>query len=413
MKPRSVCIISAVYPPEPLVSGYMARDLADHLADHDTRVTVMCPQPSRPPSANYEHLKKRKTPLLRTEDKVDVVRLPSFSAPKSGILRRARESFSFGRYVCGYLKNDAEKPDALYVNAWPLFSQALIMRYARLHRIPVVLQIMDVYPESLTLKLPKGIRFGLTSLLTHLDRWIAQQAAAIIVISENMRRQYIEKRRIKSSKIVTVNLWQDEALFTPLPPRQDACHFYAVPEDKLTFLYLGNIGPVAGVELVIQAFHGAQIQEAQLIVAGDGSSKASCYNLAKSLGGANIRFLSDPDFRNTALILGMAHVCLLPILRGAGLSSVPSKLMAYLLSAKPILATVDRESDAARIIKEAGCGWQGEAGELSWLANKMREVAGLPHGELERIGEKGRQFYLREFSRATGLQKLSDRIMAP
>lgn len=412
MKHRSVCIISAVYPPEPLVSGYMARDLAGYLSDRGARTTVLCPQPSRPLSADYEHLKKRGGPLSRTEDKVEVVRLPSFSAPRAGILRRARESLSFGRWACGALKKSPHKPDALYVNAWPLFSQALIMRYARRHRIPAVLQIMDVYPESLALKLPSGLRFALAPLLKTLDRRIARQAAAITVISENMRRLYIEKRGIKGSRIAAINLWQDESLFTPLPQRQDACRFYDVPEDKFTFLYLGNIGPVAGVERIIQGFHRAQLQEAQLIVAGDGSSKASCYELAQKLAAKNIRFLSDPDFRNTARILSMSHACLLPTLPGAGSSSVPSKLMAYLLSAKPVIATVDRESDAARVIREAGCGWQGEPGELGWLAETMRDVAALPQRELDLIGEKGRHYYLREFSRAAGLRKLAAVIMA-
>ena len=49
-----VAIINCVYPPEPVVSAQMGRDLAEHLAQNGARVTVLCPFPTRPFGAVYQ-----------------------------------------------------------------------------------------------------------------------------------------------------------------------------------------------------------------------------------------------------------------------------------------------------------------------------------------------------------------------
>ena len=77
----NIGIICALYPPEPLVSASMARDLALHLINQGFEVTVLCPQPSRPVSADYRRYENFIAPIVTDEDGIVVVRLPSFTAP--------------------------------------------------------------------------------------------------------------------------------------------------------------------------------------------------------------------------------------------------------------------------------------------------------------------------------------------
>lgn len=408
----SIVIISAVYFPEPVVSARMGQDLARHLVKQDHCVTVICPQPSRPANVDYQRFSKPGSNVISFEEGVEVVRLPSFVAPDSILIPRLKESLSFGRHVCRYLESNGQKPDVLYVNAWPLLAQALIVRYANKNNIPVVLQIMDIYPESLTNKLPALAGKIASKPLLMLDTWVARMASAIVVISENMHRTYSVSRGIPEDRMVTVPTWQDERLFDVHISREDVFRRYGIPEGPFTFLYLGNIGPVAGVDFLIRAFRCACIGFAQLLIVGDGSAKASCVNLVEKLGGSNIYFISDPDADNVPMLQSMAHVCMLPLKHGAGLSSIPSKLPAYMFSAKPVIATVDQNSDTAEVIRRAQCGWVGEPEDLTWLAEKMKEVAGLPPEELECLGQRGKTFGLQNFSRSQGIRQLSDVILA-
>lgn len=406
-----IVIISAVYPPEPQVSARMSLDLANHLAEQGHAVTVLCPQPSRPINTDYSRYKKPETPVVVLEGKVRVIRLPSFAAPASQVVPRLWESLSFGRQVIQQLKGLPQPTDVIYVNAWPIISQALIAGYARKRSIPFVLQVMDLYPESLTNRLPAALRALINNPLKQLDSWVAKSAAAVVVISENMEKTYTESRQIPADKIDTIPTWQDESFFDKIPSRAKCCAKYGIPESPFTFLFLGNIGPVAGVDFLIQAFAEADIADAQLVIAGDGTAKLDCVQLADQLKLANVYFVSDPNVSHVPMLQAMAHVCMLPMKLGSGMSSIPSKLPAYLFSAKPVIATVDQESDTAGFVLKAECGWVGNAEDLSWLATTMWDVARLPAEQLEAIGQKGKAYGVAHFSKKAGVVHLSNMIL--
>lgn len=407
-----VAIVNAVYPPEPVVSAQIGADLADHLTQHGASVTVLCPFPTRPHGAAYAGFEPRSEPALSREHGVNVVRLPSFTAPQSRLLPRLWESYSFGRHVCGYLDRHAALFDVVYANAWPLASQAMIAGWCVRHRIPLVLHIQDVYPESLLTRLPGYVRGVVGAPLVAMDRRTAHRAARVVVISSNMRKVYVEDREVPAEKVVTIFDWQDESLFADLPSRQEVCARAGVPADRFTFMYLGNIGPVAGVEFLITAFARAALANTQLVIAGAGSNKQACEVLAQRLGLDSVRFIPCPSPRDAAILQQMADVCLLPLRRAAGMSSVPSKLMAYLLSAKPVLASVDAESDTAECIREGQCGWVGEPEDVPWLAGKMAEVAVLPPEVRCAMGDHGRSYALEHFSKAVNVQRLASVILS-
>ena len=410
MPARNITIISAIYPPEPQVSARMSFDLAHYLAGQGNCVTVVCPQPSRPLNADYNRYANPDSPVETREGKILVVRLPSFAAPHSRLVHRMKESISFGHQVVRYLARQTTNPDVMYVNSWPMFSQAMIAQFARERAVPMVLQIMDIYPEALTHKLPALVRPLISFLPKMLDTWTSRSAAVVVTISGNMRRIYTESRQIRAERVVTIPTWQDEKLFDALIERSHAFKKYDVPEDRFTFLYLGNIGPVAGVDLLIRAFHAADLSNAQLVIVGDGSEKNFCVEEARRLNARNIYFLCDHDVGNVPLLQAMADVCLLPLKRNAGNSSIPSKLPAYLFSAKPVLATVDEECDTAAVIKECNCGWVSPPEDAKSLAAMMTSIAALDRNELARLGSNGRSNALAHFSKAQGVKRLADLV---
>jgi glycosyltransferase involved in cell wall biosynthesis len=407
----NISIISAVYPPEPQVSARMSWDLANYLTAQGYCVTVLCPQPSRPLNTDYSQFTNPDAAVVLYEESIKVVRLPSFAAPESSIFARMRESISFGKSVSNYLIADREKPDVLYVNAWPLFAQAMIARFANKSAVPIVLQIMDIYPEWFTGKLPALLRAVISLPLKWLDARIASTAVKVSVISENMRRTYMESRGVSAESVVTIPTWQDENAFENVPARSACCQRYGISHLPFTFLFLGNIGPVAGVDFLIRAFAEADIPDTQLVIAGGGASKSDCVSLVNHLNLSNVHFISDPDFANVPVLQGLAHVCMLPMKRGAGMSSIPSKLPSYLFSAKPVIATVDRDSDTARFVRESECGLVGDAEDLAWLVHAMKEVAQMSMEELDAIGQRSKKFGLAHFSKSYGVVRLANTIM--
>jgi glycosyltransferase involved in cell wall biosynthesis len=402
-------IVTSEFPPEPGVSGRMACDLAEYLKAQGHRAKVVCPYPSRPSGAYYPNGNGHRVSEEAIQG-VPVVRVPSHLAPESRFGPRMLESWSFGRWSSRMLSAHQPRPDAIYSVTWPMLGQACISARAAKLGIPHVTHIMDLYPESALVKVAPWMQQLTARPLYALDRWNAFQADRLLVISENMRQTYITTRGLPAERVEVIHTWQDESLFLKLPERSEAARIYGIKEDCFTFLFLGNIGPVAGVEHLIHCFAEAGLKESQLVIVGEGTEKRSCVQLAAGTG-ANVRFLSEPRLERVPLLQSLADVCLLPVRRGAAFTSIPSKLGSYLLSEKPVLASVDEDTESGRVIAAADCGWVVRPQETKELSDKMRAIARMPAGELAVRGRRGREYALEHLSKCRGVRRLASVLL--
>ena len=79
------------------------------------------------------------------------------------------------------------------------------------------------------------------------------------------------------------------------------------------------------------------------------------------------------------MILGAADVLILPTRVRQSLVSVPSKLMSYMLAARPVIALALPQSDLAEVVERSGCGWIVEPDQPERLAALVSEVMLLRH----------------------------------
>jgi glycosyltransferase involved in cell wall biosynthesis len=326
------------------------------------------------------------------------------------LLGRARESWDFGRKTAGFLAQHQQTFDVVYMNAWPLFGPWEITRTARELGLPVVHHVQDVYPESLSTKLsPALFRLAAPPLLA-LDRRIVRRCAAVVLISQRMSQLYGRTRRM-ADRVRVVRNWVDATAFDAVHDRHTVCREYEVVPDRFTFLYLGNLSALSAVHSVIRAFARIPHAGKQLLIVGEGSTKAECQRLARELALPNILFRSEPDAGKVARIQTLADVCLMPTVRGGATASTPSKCISYMFSGKPILAAVDEQSDAADDIRQADCGWVCPPEDVEAIADAMQRAAALPADARAVLGRNARQFARQHFSRETGVTALADIIL--
>jgi glycosyltransferase involved in cell wall biosynthesis len=403
----SVFVANCVYPPEPMVSARIGSDLANYLQEAGMDVEVICPMPSRPAGVVYSEVQLGTASDLSVIGGVRVRRVSSYTAPQSRLLPRLRESASFGRASSVALRKSAAKPEAVYANTWPMMAQWQLAWTCRRLGIPLIIHIQDLYPESLLERLPSALRLVVKGPLTALDAWMARQATALVVVSQSVAEAYRFSRGLRADKVTVVNNWIDEDAFNEMPDRAVAHRHYGLDPASFTFLYCGNVGAVAKVETLLNAFSVTALGGAKLVIAGGGSGKARCLHLARERNMKNVHFVSDEAAENTARLHSLGDVCLLPMRAGAMESSVPSKLISYMMSRRPIVATVNENGTMAKEIRAADCGWVGPSEDDEWLAQQMREAFAMNRHRLDEMGRKGRAYAQKHFSRARGLELLS------
>lgn len=390
MSKKKFLIISAVFPPEPVVSAKLSYDLALAVSETES-VMVISPIPTRPFGFKFED---------ETQDnRFEHYRLNSYTCPESKLFGRLKETYSFGKATYEFIRENHDSISHIYSNTWPLFAQYSAVKAAKEFKIPITIHVQDIYPESLSNKLPfaGGI---LNMMLMPIDRYIFRNTTHIVAISEKMKHYLSESRKVGLDKISVVANWQDENAFIKYQDENSPGM-----DRKFTFMYLGNIGPVAGIDLLIESFVDANLKDCMLVIAGAGAMKETLQKQAATYPDVNIEFWPVPDGK-VQEIQGKADIMLLPMKKGAASSSIPSKLPAYMFSKKPVIACVDEDSDTALALKEGVCGWVLPPENVAALSECMRKVSGLSAEELLDKGKKGFDYSIRNFSKKSNLQKL-------
>ena len=141
-----ILIVSAVFPPEPVVSASLSYDLANSLSINH-KVTVISPAPTRPMGYDFSEIVIKKHSF-------EHIILNSYTHPKSNFFGRFRESYSFGKASARYINEQSNNIKAVYANTWPLMAKYFTVKAAKKHNIPIVTHIQDIYPESVVKKTP-------------------------------------------------------------------------------------------------------------------------------------------------------------------------------------------------------------------------------------------------------------------
>ena len=391
-----ILIIAAVFPPEPVVSANRTFSLAKELSKK-AEILVISPRPTRPFGYDFKAVTEA-FPFRR-------IVLSSFTYPKSRLLGRFRESYSFGRNVIKFIRQEKDVLRCVYVSSWPLFAQKMIVRECKRKHIPAVMSVQDIYPEALVEKLPMFKRW-FHQILLPIDKYSLGNASGLVTISNTMKEYLVSTRNLSSSKVHVVSNWsQAEAsqrAFISGPDKSRG--------DLFTFMFLGSLSPTAGVAHLIKSYGLHPLKGSRLLIAGSGSEKEALISLAQKYSSALIEFWEvEPE--QVPEIQSLADVALLSLKKGASFFAIPSKLNSYLFSRKPVIACVDQGSDTARIISEAKCGWVLPPEDESMLHQIMAKVIRHSEADLRQMGENGYLYADQHFSQKKNLKQLVDLVL--
>ena len=119
----NIVIVSAVFPPEPVVTAQTSFQIADELFHDGHQVTVLSPFPNRPDGRLFKGYRRS---LYRRESMgFSVIRCFSFLSRKSTMGSRLLENLGFALTCSGRLLL-LPRPDVLYMNTWGIFCSGLV-----------------------------------------------------------------------------------------------------------------------------------------------------------------------------------------------------------------------------------------------------------------------------------------------
>ena len=270
-----------------------------------------------------------------------------------------------------------------------------------------MLHVMDLWPDSVVATgfARPGRSFDL--FMRGLDAWCDQTyrwASSVAYIAPGVG-ELLRERGVPEDKLHYVPVWADETVF--FPSQDDSLRLELGLGDAVVLLYAGALGPVQGIDTLVEAC--ARVQDLEgfhCIVAGSGTNELALRRRTAELGLRNLTFLGHKPKPEMTRVMAAGDVHLIS-LRSDPLSSItlPSKVQATLASGRASIVAID--GDAARVARESGAGIPVTPGSVEELEAAIRSSHGMGRAELAALGRLGRVYYDREFAVDIGVCRVS------
>jgi glycosyltransferase involved in cell wall biosynthesis len=269
---------------------------------------------------------------------------------------------------------------------------------SRLKRAPLVLEIRDIWPESIEAVGALRNRM-LLRCLERLERRMYRAAREIVTVGngyrENIRGKIASDRRIS---VITNGV--DLTRFAPMPPDTQFLKKWSL-EGKFICSYLGTIGMAHGLEVVLEAatkFKSQGRDDIRFVLAGDGAARRQLMEAAQNAGLTGMVVFPGRLSREEApSVLASSHAALVHLKKFELFTTViPSKIFETMAMGRPIIMGVEGES--RDIVLEAGAGLPMEPNCPDSLVACVTRLADDP-ALLRSLGEAGRRSVAEQFSR--------------
>lgn len=287
-------------------------------------------------------------------------------------------------------------------------SPATAATAAMIHKVPYVLLIQDLWPDSIfaTGFLTEGSarRLAEASLTWFTDE-AYRRAAHIAVISPSMRSRLI-RRGVPADKVSVVYNWVDETVMRPAEPDRQLRTRLGLT-DAFVLMYAGNHGAAQALDVVLRAMNNLRdISDIQLVLVGEGIEKRSLRLLAKQLRLSSVHFLDGVPQKQMAALTASADLQLVSLAdQDLFRLTMPSKVQSILACAQPVL--VCAPGDAARVIDTSGAGFTAPPGDATQLSKVIYRAYRTPRDRLREMGNAGHTYYQSTMSEAVNAGALA------
>ena len=160
-------------------------------------------------------------------------------------------------------------------------------------------------------------------------------------------------------------------------------------QNKIVVIFGGNIGVPQKIENIINLANICQeLDDLVFFIVGRGTEKKKIAAMVDSLNLKNV-VLRDGLLRSDYnKILRLADIGLISLSEDFTIPNYPSKVTAYYCLKKPVLASVDVNTDFGIIQEKIKCGFWSEAGNTEALKQNLLKLYNSKELRIE-LGENG------------------------
>ncbi len=363
-------------------------------AGHD--VTVITCVPNVPTGVPYEGYLNRLRPQVEMLDGIRVIRVWTLLAANAGFVRRILNylSYMLAAIVAACF---VKRPHVIIATSPQFFCGWAGVWASRLRRVPFVLEIRDLWPESI--EAVGAIRSRLLlRFLEFLERRLYRAASHIVTVGDGYRQRICAKMSDKGRVTVITN-GADVERFRPVDDPRFR-HTWNL-EDKFVCSYVGTIGMAHGLDVVLKTaslLRDKGRRDIAFCLVGDGAARQHLEAACRQAGLEEyVTFTGRQPRDEVPYILSGSDVCLIHLKKCDLFGSVlPSKMFETMAMARPIIMGVVGE--ARDVVMHAEAGIAMDPDSPTSLLDAVERLADDP-ALTRQLGQSARAHVAKHYNR--------------
>ena len=324
------------FPPE---VNALARRLYEHARQWATdgeEVVVITDVPNFPEGEVYEGYENRYSE--ETVDGIQVVRVPMWISKNEGAVKRIASFISFMLSAIWFSRRVKGRFDVVAASSPQFFSGLAGYFVSRMKRAPFVLEIRDLWPESIV-AVGAMSRNWIIRLLEHVELFLYRHSDHIVVVTNSFKRYMVEKG-IDPAKISVIKNGADlEAYGEPI----DEQIIEQIKEEhdlhgKFIVSYIGTIGMAHRADILLEAARQCSIEDVVFVVVGTGAERKKLEDRLQAEPQANFRLIDKQPKDKVRYWLALSNASVVhlkdtPLFK----TVIPSKIFEAMAMRIPIL----------------------------------------------------------------------------
>jgi len=398
-----IVYLSQFYYPEP---HSIHKELAETLMSYGHEVIVVTSYPNYPLGRIYKGWKQKLFGEWETINGVSVLRCPVWPNHSKSVIFRGLHFLSFTLSSMILILFRFRKADVNLVHHPPPSLAIVAWLLSVYDKTPYVFRMADLWPEFID-----GAGVSKNKLLIKVVecfmRFVYRTTSHIVVPSPGFKRRLV-KKGMPEDKISVVHNYADEDTYYPLDKSEEIRKSLCVKNSDIIIVYAGNIGEPQRLDTLIDSMKLIKNRsDIKLFIIGDGSCKQSLEQKCLQENIESIIFLPQMLPEEVNRYYSVADALFFQLENQIIWNdTIPSKVYAYMLAGRPIIAAL--KGDSADIVSESQGGLICEPCNARQIADCILKIADMSVEERKLMGEKNYIYIKSNYSKDSMIKKMED-----
>jgi colanic acid biosynthesis glycosyl transferase WcaI len=283
------------------------------------------------------------------------VKIETAFSQHSALSRRSADQ-AYGRELTKQVA--AFRPDVVISANTPLDAQKHLLSATRKHGAKFIFWMQDLLSAAVEFVLrKKGIPLAALAgkVYSWLERRLLQKSDAVVCIAPEFQ-DVLRRWGIEEEKTFVIENWAPLEEISP-QPRDTAFSREHGLDGKFCFMYSGTLGMKHKPELLLElANEFAQREDVVTVVIAQGAGADWLRKNADQRPLKSLKILPFQPYERHAEILASSDALITLLDSDCGAFAVPSKLLAYMCAARPLLVAAPAGNLASKVVRRADAG---------------------------------------------------------